>query len=444
MRELNYEHEFECTIETVFEHVFYHSQFVNQMLTKRGDFDVNIMPWITDNNEQTRMELSQIYNNAIHKKSVAPMKRSVHFKTQNTAPTFISKTLGIPDVIQCEIKDNLEWIIDNREHREDALDSSVDAIGLAGFIISSQLFFTNVPMNSSLDVRITWNVRRVARYQTHCHMHIVCQFKTSMWGVTGLVETFMESDAKKSFGNWLQEAHKYIEQNVEQEEDAESSAEESYWGPSDEVSSVTSFGSHLTQGTTCSSPSAASSDSFHSIISSKSVNESMDTRTNGIAKRRAAVKKISFQEPASVLLNRSLELSELKQELREVRALVSKTELRVEQLQKEFSNHELDVINRMYLQRIDQLYKAQNEKIEMLRSMKDRESTSDDTTANMPVLSEREQKEPEPGRPKRVVHALFWFGLGALSSSIFSIFLYPILVKWLRHLLPNKFFSNRM
>ncbi|KAL0488789.1 hypothetical protein AKO1_003840, partial [Acrasis kona] len=289
VKTITFEETFNAPIKTLCDAIFFNKNFQNDFHTSTEDIKVNVGDWIPSQDK------------SIH--------RTVIFDTPVNAPSMIISMLRLGPTITCRLEDDLTW-----------------SSGEDSFTVKSGLFFMDIPgVNQDVvKVDINYNANKVSRSRTHVILSISCEFITRIWGLTGIVEKYMEKDAHKSFEKWIQLAERHLreyQQKIDQDDD-------------DDEDQVTSIGS---------SPiSVTSSTDYQSVLDHN--NEEQD------------VQEEDDKKSVSSLLQRSYTLASLRRDLRQVRALVSKTEVRVKDLEQEYSNHQLDLTVNKYLQRVNQLY----------------------------------------------------------------------------------------
>jgi hypothetical protein len=297
--------------------------------------------------------------------------RTIHFDTPINAPAMIVSVMRLGSSVKCRLDDELHWVDVDSE-----------------FKVHSKLSFLNVPAinQDTVKVDINYKAIRVTPTRTHMILSISCEFTTRIWGLTGIVENFMEKDAQSSFEQWLDLAEQHLREYQQKMRDVE---EEEREEEEEELSA----------------PSIISSTSYQSV---------QDTTESHEEEEEQEEKSISQ------LLQRSYTLASLKRDLREVRALVSKTEVRVMNLEAECSNNQLDLTVNRYLQRVEQLFNQQ-----VVERDQARERLSSTQSYIEAVLAKYRRSS-----------ALWWFFSGSAITFLFTVVL-PF-TAWYFHSAPKR------
>lgn len=283
--------------------------------------------------------------------------RIVTFDTPVNVPRMITSMMNLGDTITCRLDETLHWVEPEKE-----------------FTVHSRLSFDNVPAIGKDQVRIEINYQatRVTLSRTHMVLSVSCEFLTRIWGIAGIVENFMEKDAHKSFQDWIDLAERHLREFQQQEEEEE-----------EEILSLTS----------------PSSTSYRSVQSQ----EELVVEEEGKEEQEDQVQERSISQ----LLQRSYTLASLKRDLREVRALVSKTEVRVLALEEECSNHQLDLTVSRYLQRVEQLFNQQSLERDQARDR----------------LQQTQQYIEAVLARYRSSSSMWWFFTGSFITTLFTVIL---------------------
>jgi hypothetical protein len=312
-------------------------------------------------------------------KSEKEFTRTVTFDTPINAPAMITSMMRLGPSITCKLQDHLKWLDDSH------------------FQVHSKLYFLEVPTigKDTVKVDINYDAKRVTPSRTHLVLSITCEFTTRIWGLTGIAESYMEKDAQKSFEDWLDLAEQHLrdyQRESEREEQEEAEEEQTLLHKSISEENMTTA-------------SSISSTSYQSVQSEQLEEEFEEKQEKSI----------------SNLLQRSYTLASLKRDLREVRALVSKTEVRVQLLEEECSNHQLDLTVSRYMQRVEQLFNQQSVERDLARDR---------------LIQTQAFIEAVMARYKHT-SALWWFCTGSAITMLFTVVI-PLCVWYYSKILKTR------